>query len=68
MDFLLLYVHSENVAEPQHAPPAKPACVAEREQTVAAAQLPVGELVACVAACWGSCHAAASAELMESAC
>ena len=71
-DFAELHERSENEAEPQHVPPVESACVAASEQAVEgsaeAALLPFDELVASVAACWGSCHAAATAVWMESAC
>lgn len=72
LGLLFLHEHAENDAEPQHVPAAGSACAAGSEQThkgtVEAALLPFDELVASVAACWGSCHAAATAVWTEFAC
>lgn len=72
LGFLFPHEHAENEAEPQHVPAAGSACAAGSEQTheetAEAALLPFDELVASVAACWGSYHVAATAVWMESAC
>lgn len=72
LDFLVLHECYGSVAEPQHVPAVESAsgiAIEETlEETVEAALLPLDELVASAAACWGSCPAAARAVCLGSAC
>ena len=68
----MLHERYGSVAELQHVPAVESAWAIVSEQTVEepveAVLLPVDELVASCAACWGSCHAAATAVWLGSAC